>query len=62
MSKDMIQDLKNELEREKSKNKVLMRILEETQKCISNGKKFLDEQPAVIAKIQSPYKRQEAVE
>jgi len=62
MSKDMIQDLKNELEREKYKNKVLLQILEDTQKCISNGKKFLDEQPAVIAKIKNPYQRQEAVE
>ena len=62
MIKDMIQDLKDKLEREKSKNKVLLQILEETQKCITNGKKFLDDQPAVIAKIKNPYQRQEANE
>lgn len=59
MIKDMIQELKDKLEREKSKNKVLLQILEETQKCITNGKKFLDEQPAIIAKINNPYQRQE---
>ena len=64
MIKDMIQDLKDKLEREKSKNKVLMQILEETQRCITNGKKFIDEKPAIIAKIKSsyPYQRQEANE
>lgn len=55
----MIQELKDKLQREKSKNKVLMQILDDTQKCIINGKKFLEEKPVVIAKVQDPYKRQE---
>jgi hypothetical protein len=59
MIKDMIQDLKDKLEREKSKNKVLLQILEDTQKCITNGKKFLEENPVIIAKVYDPYKRQE---
>lgn len=58
MIKDMIQDLKDKLEREKSKNKVLLQILEDTHKCIINGKRFIDDKPAVIAKIKNPYKRQ----
>lgn len=55
----MIQELKKQLEKERSKNRVLMQILEDTQKCIINGKKFLEEKPVVIAKVHDPYKRQE---
>tara|TARA_R110000751_G_scaffold294390_1_gene402326 strand:+ start:284 stop:475 length:192 start_codon:yes stop_codon:yes gene_type:complete len=55
----MIQDLKDKLEREKSKNKVLLQILEDTQKCITNGKKFLDDKPVVIAKIDNPFIRKD---
>ena len=58
----MIQDLKDKLEREKSKNKVLLQILEDTHKCIINGKKFIDDKPAVIATIKNPYQRQESGE
>ena len=58
----MIQELKDKLEREKSKNKVLMQILDDTQKCIINGKKFLAEKPIIIAKAHNPYKRQEQQE
>ena len=55
----MIQELKDSLEREKSKNKVLLQILEDTQKCITNGKKFMEDQPVILGKARNPFKREE---
>ena len=55
----MIQELKDSLEREKSKNKVLLQILEDTQKCITNGKKFMEDEPIILGNTKNPFSREE---
>ena len=59
IKKDMIQELKDELQREKSKNKVLTQILEDIQKNIINGIDFINDQPVLIAKIDNPFVRKD---
>ena len=52
---NIIYDLKIKLERERSKNKVLLEIIKDINKCIENSKKFINHKDDLIRTVKNPF-------